>query len=422
MTTLAYIGLGAAIIAVAWLPLLLRKLPLSLPMVALAVGAAIGWLAGEGALPFAHREAGARLLEFVLIIAIMGTGLKLDRPFAWRRWASAWRLLAIVMPLSVTGIAAVAYGLLRLPPGAAVLMGGILAPTDPVLASEVQAGPPGSGEEDEVRFALTSEAGLNDGSAFPFVSLGLLMLARGASPAAWIEHWLLIDVLWKLTAGAVIGFLVGWVLVRASRWLPEHYRLSRTGDGLASVGITFLAYGLTEAAHGYGFVAVFVAAATLRNVGRSIEYAQQLHAFADQMERLAMALVLALLGAAIAAGLLAPLRWPALAFAAVTLFAVRPLSCFVGFIGSRQPRPVRLAIGYFGIRGLGSLYYMSYAGGTGELQDVQQLWAVVALVVLLSVVIYGISANPIMQQLDAHYHRHGAGRRSGSGRGGPEPP
>lgn len=412
MTTLAYIGLGAAIIAVAWLPLLLRKLPLSLPMVAVAVGAAIGWLAADGALPFAHREAGGRLLEFVLIIAIMGTGLKLDRPFSWRRWASAWRLLAIVMPLSIAGIAAVAYWLLRVSLGTAVLLGGILAPTDPVLASEVQAGPPGSGEEDEVRFALTSEAGLNDGSAFPFVSLGLLMLARGTSPAAWIKDWLLIDVLWKLTAGVAIGFLVGWGLVRVSRWLPTRYRLSQTGDGVASVGITFLAYGLTEAAHGYGFVAVFVAAATLRNMGRSIEYAQQLHAFADQMERLAMALVLVLLGAAIAAGLLTPLTWSALAFAAVTLFAVRPLSCFVGFVGSRQPRPVRLAIGYFGIRGLGSLYYMSYAGRTGQLQDVQQLWAVVALVVLLSVVIYGISANPIMQRLDSHCRP----------RGGPEPP
>lgn len=412
MTTLAYIGLGAAIIAVAWLPLLLRKLPLSLPMLAVAVGAAIGWLAGDGALPFAHREVGGRLLEFVLIIAIMGTGLKLDRPFSWRRWASAWRLLAIVMPLSIAGIAAVAYWLLRVSLGTAVLLGGILAPTDPVLASEVQAGPPGSGEEDEVRFALTSEAGLNDGSAFPFVSLGLLMLGRGASPAAWIKDWLLIDVLWKLAAGVAFGFLVGWGLVRVSRWLPTRYRLSQTGDGVASVGITFLAYGLTEAAHGYGFVAVFVAAATLRNMGRSIEYAQQLHAFADQMERLAMALVLVLLGAAIAAGLLMPLTWSALAFAAVTLFAVRPLSCFVGFVGSRQPRLVRLAIGYFGIRGLGSLYYMSYAGRTGQLQDVQQLWAVVALVVLLSAVIYGISANPIMQRLDSHCPP----------RGGPEPP
>jgi NhaP-type Na+/H+ or K+/H+ antiporter len=229
------------------------------------------------------------------------------------------------------------------------------------------------------------------------------MLSRGASPAGWIEDWLLIDLLWKLAAGVAIGFLVGWLLVRASRRLPESYRLSRTGDGVASVGITFLAYGLTEAAHAYGFVAVFVTAATLRNMGHSIEYAQQLHAFADQMERLAMAMVLALLGAAIAAGLLTPLTWPALAFAAVTLFVVRPLSCFVGFLGSRQPRLVRLAVGYFGIRGIGSLYSMSYAGRAGHLQELERLWAVVALVVLLSVIVYGISASPIMQRLDAQY-------------------
>lgn len=401
LAILAYIGLGAAILAVAWLPLLLRKLPLSLPMVAVAVGAAVGWFTGAGALPFAHADVAGRLLEFVLIIAIMGTGLKIDRRFAWRRWASAWLLLAIVMPLSIAGIAAAAYGLLDFSIGAAVLIGGMLAPTDPVLASAVQAGPPGSGEEDEVRFALTSEAGLNDGSAFPFVSLGLLMLSRGVTPARWFQEWLLIDVLWKLAAGVAIGFLVGWLLVRANRWLPASYRLSRTGDGLAAVGITFLAYGLAEAAHGYGFVAVFVAAATLRNVGRSIEYAQQLHDFANQMERLAMVVVLGLLGVAIAGGLLAPLNWAALGFAAVTLFVVRPLSCLVGFLGSGQPRLVRLAVGYFGIRGLGSLYYMSYAARTGHLHDPERLWAVVGLVVLLSMIVYGISANPIMQRLDA---------------------
>ena len=103
----------------------------------------------------------------------MGAGLKLDRPVSWRGWESSWRLLGIAMPLTIAGIAFLGWTILGLGIGAALLLGAVLAPTDPVLASDIQVGPPQSGKEDEVRFALTSEAGLNDGAAFPFVYLAI---------------------------------------------------------------------------------------------------------------------------------------------------------------------------------------------------------------------------------------------------------
>jgi NhaP-type Na+/H+ or K+/H+ antiporter len=169
--------LGLIILAVSWLPLLLRDLPLSLPILCVAFGFVAFSLPGVSAAvdPLDQPVITERVCELVVIIALLGAGLKIDRRVGWRRWATTWRLLAVAMPLSILGIAFLGWWLVELSAAAAVLLGAVLAPTDPVLASDVQVGPPGSGEEDEVRFSLTSEAGLNDGLAFPFVSLAVAM-------------------------------------------------------------------------------------------------------------------------------------------------------------------------------------------------------------------------------------------------------
>ena len=194
--------------------------------------------------------------------------------------------------------------------------------------------------------------------------------------------------------------LLGWGLVRLNYRLPERFRLTGSGDGLASIGVTFLAYGLTQAAHGYGFVAVFVTAATLRNLGRSVDYARALAGYAGQAERLAMVLVLAFFGAALAGGLLAPVGWAEAAFAALVLLAVRPLATLAAFLGAATPARERLAMGYFGVRGLGSLFYAAYAANQRGLDHVPELWAVVGLTVLASVVLYGVSTDAAMRLLD----------------------
>lgn len=185
---LAFAGFGTAILIVAWLPLWLERLPLTLPMLAVGAGYLAFLFTPDLAAPQAHPRIATVLLEVVLIVAVMGAGLSIDRRFSWRGWASAWRLLVIVMPLSIAALAALGWGLLGLPLGVAVLLGAILAPTDPVLASSVQVGPPGVGEEGETRFALTSEAGFNDGLALPFLVLGTTMVARSrahGSRAGW---------------------------------------------------------------------------------------------------------------------------------------------------------------------------------------------------------------------------------------------
>jgi NhaP-type Na+/H+ or K+/H+ antiporter len=393
--------LGLLILAVAWLPTLLHRLPLSLPIICVAFGFGLFSIPGTGPAPNAidHPYLTQHLTELIVIVALMGAGLKLNRPLGWRSWIVTWRLLAITMPLSIAGIALLGWAGLGLAPAAALLLGAVLAPTDPVLASDVQVGPPHEPEEDDVRFSLTSEAGLNDGLAFPFVHLAVAVALHGAAPGAWTLQWLAIDVIWKIGAGLAVGLLVGEVLGRLIfRYVA---RLPESGDNLVVLGITLLAYGLAELAHGYGFLAVFVTALTLRSQERSHHYRARLHEFAEQIERLFMMILLVLFGGTIAGGLLAPLTWQAALAGLACLLLVRPLAGLVGLAGSGRPLDEQAAISFFGIRGIGSFFYLAYAYNTAEFEtDAEFLFALVGFVALVSIVLHGVSARPAMRYLE----------------------
>ena len=258
-----------------------------------------------------------------------------------------------------------------------------------------------------MRFTLTAEAGLNDGLAFPFVNLAVAAVAHGNIPGPWLLGWAMEDVVWKLGAGVAVGWMVG----RALGWLtfrvPNRARLSRTGEGFVALGVTFLAYGLTELAHGYGFLAVFVAALAMRAAEREHHYHERLHDFADQTERLLMMVLLVLFGGALAGGLLAPLTWAGAASGLLLLFVVRPAAGLVSLIGSPQPIAERATIAFFGIRGLGSFYYLAYALNEQHLEGAEELWAVLGFTVLVSVVLHGTTVTPVMRNLDARRRPQG---------------
>jgi NhaP-type Na+/H+ or K+/H+ antiporter len=271
-----------------------------------------------------------------------------------------------------------------------------------VLASDVQVGPPGSGVDDEVRFALTSEAGLNDGAAFPFVYLAIAIALSQVTGEPFLADWLLVGVAWKIAAGVGIGWLGGKVMGYLTFHLPNRARLSDTQDGFVALGITCLTYGSTELAHGYGFHAVFVAALALRSVERRSAYHDSLHDFAEQIERLVMMVVLVCFGAAIAEGsIFGALTWQVVAMGILILFVVRPLSAWVGLAGYRAPALEKGVIAFFGIRGLGSFYYVAYALGQAEFERTQILWVTVSFVVLASIILHGILVTPIMRRIDA---------------------
>lgn len=396
------VGLGFLILLVAWLPMVLKELPLSLPIICVAQGFAVfSLLRLDNPEPLAYPETAERLTELIVIISLMGAGLKLDRRIGWRRWIVTWRLLGITMPLSISMIALIGWYWLDFPPAASILLGASLAPTDPVLASDIQVGPPKSGEEDEIRFSLTSEAGLNDGLAFPFVHLSIgVALLNGNPPWEMLKHWVLLDVVWRLAAGVGVGWLVGRFLGYVTFRVPNRANLSRTGDGFVSLGITLIAYGLTELASGYGFVAVFVAAVALRDAERDSEYHARLHDFVEQTERLLMMLMLVLFGGTLAHGLIDALSWSAVGAAMAILFLVRPVAGLAGLAGMPMPLEEKLAIGFFGIRGMGSIYYVAYALNAAEFDVPNALWAVTGLNVLLSILVHGTTVTPIMRRID----------------------
>lgn len=396
-------GAGLLIALVAWLPLALRRLPLSLPIVCIGVGAAIFWLPQVtlDPLPMRYPEITERFSEFVVIIALMGAGLKLDRIFSFRRWGITWRLIAVTMPLSIAAITLIAGWGMGLTWTAALLLGAALAPTDPVLAADVQVGPPKSGEEDEVRFGLTSEAGMNDGFAFPFVHLSIALSLAASTGEPWLAEWLTYNVLWEIGAGVVAGYAIGRVFGWLTFHVPAKTKLAKTGDGLIALSATFVSYGVTELIHCYGFLAVFVTALTFRHAHRDHDFQLEMHELTEQVERIAMMVLLLLFGGALVSGLLAPLRWTDVAVALAVLLVVRPVAGLIGLLGHKADWRERLTLAFFGIRGVGSVYYLAY--GLNHMEAVEgedRLWATVGLIILFSILMHGVTVTPIMRRLD----------------------
>jgi sodium/hydrogen antiporter len=405
---------GVLILLTAWLPMVLKEAPLSLPMLCVGLGAALFALPGvPGGAPHpaAHLKIVERLTELVVIISLMGAGLKLDRELGWRSWIITWRLLGVSMPLTIGALALLAYWMVGLGVATALLLAAALAPTDPVLASDIQVGPPRSGAESETRFALTSEAGLNDGLAFPFVHAAIAIAVASQTGEPWALNWFVSSGVWKLGSGLVIGYLVGralgWVLFH----MPNRAKLSRTGDGFVALGITCVAYGLTEMAHGYGFLAVFVSALAFRAVERNHRYHEKLHDFVEQLERLLMMILLVLFGGALSGGgLLQEVTGPVVLFATLTIFLVRPLAGWLSLAGCEEPAAEKGVIAFFGIRGLGSAYYLAYGLGHASFEQPKLLWSAVGLVVLCSIVLHGVTVTPVMRRLDRQRSRSNSPR------------
>ena len=398
---------GLLIALVAWLPLALKKLPLSLPIVCIGLGALLFQFAPIPLVPSPMRYPGfvERFTEFVVIIALMGAGLKLDRIFSWRRWNITWRLLAPTMLLTIAAITALGVYVLNLPLPLALLLGGALAPTDPVLAADVQVGPPKTGEEDEVRFGLTSEAGLNDGFAFPFVHLAIALAAAATTGKPWATEWLLHNVLWETIAAVAIGYLVGRIFGWVTFHIPAESKLAQTGDGVIAIAATLITYGVCELAHCYGFLGVFVAALAIRHSHRSHDFQRDMHDFTEQVERIAMMAGLLLFGGALVSGLLGSLGWTEVLVALLILLVVRPVTGLIGLIGFKADTSEKLTLAFFGIRGVGSFYYLAYGlnhmpGSGGE-----RLWSVMGLVVLLSILLHGLTVTPVMRQVDRMHGR-----------------
>jgi NhaP-type Na+/H+ or K+/H+ antiporter len=414
---------GALLIAVALLGTVLKRLPLSTSMVYLAAGVALG-PAGWGLMwpdPFSNAVLLERATEVAVLISLFAAGMKLSLPLSDRRWHLPLRLAFISMAFTVALLALLGVFALGLSVGAAVLLGAILAPTDPVLASDVQL--ESATDRDRLRFSLTGEGGLNDGTAFPFVMLGLGLLGlHELGTLGW--RWVTVDLIWAGAAGLLIGALLGAAVGKLVVYLRVQHKEAVGLDEFLVLGLIGLSYGAALLCQAYGFLAVFAAGLALQRVRgqpdrtpqRVIEppatkegqqqlatdpehageyMMQAVRGFNEQLERIAeVAVVL------VAGSMLAFMRFPIEAawFVALLFVLVRPVSVWVGLLGSDIAKDQRLLISWFGIRGIGSIYYLMYAVNHGLPRDTAEYLVDMTLaVVATSIVVHGISVTPLMK-------------------------
>ncbi|WP_207425227.1 sodium:proton antiporter [Pedobacter sp. SYSU D00535] len=385
---------GIASLAMAWMPAITQKTGISYSIWYVLAGIIIYTFFDFFPTPDPIREEdyAVHLSELVVIISLMGTGLKIDEAFSLKGWAIPFKLVTLTMILSIAGVALLSYYILGFDLPSAILLGAVLAPTDPVLASDVQVGPPLEKQKNNVRFALTAEAGMNDGMAFPFTWLAIALALSGGTTSGVIGDWVMKDIFYRILVGVALGYFIGRLIAWLIFYLPRKNSAVEMRDGFVAVSVTLASYGITELFQGYGFIAVFITAITIRNYELDHQYHTKMHSFTDQIERIALAIVLILFGGSLATGILGDLSWYTVAFALGFIFILRPFTAYISLIGSGFSAKEKSAISFFGIRGMGSFFYLAFALKKANFQYADELWAAVSFVVLISIIIHGCTA------------------------------
>lgn len=425
-----FLLVGGLLLAMGLTSSILKRLPITPAIIYLAVGILVGPTVLD-VFHFSPLKDSALLevlTEVVVLISLFSAGVKMPVPFSLIRWRTPILLASVSMAISVGMVAAFAYYVLGLPLGAGVLLGAIVAPTDPVLATDVQIRH--LGDRDQLRFTLTCEAGMNDGSAFPFVMLGMGLLGLHELGDYGLR-WVLMDVLWATVAGVVIGVASGAALA----WLgwklrsePSRHVLMDDFLGLGLIGVV---YGLSVLVDAWGFLAVFFAAVALRQTelklakatrdsidGRTTQeivradtnaypdpeppptVSEGSLVFKEHLERLSEVMLILLIGGTLFHN---SWSWRVVSLALFLFMVARPVSVLVGLLATRTSWRIRGMTGWFGVRGIGSLYYLMYAIQHGLPESLaMELIQLTLIVVTLSIIVHGISVKPLM----SHFRRH----------------
>jgi sodium/hydrogen antiporter len=415
MAAFWFVLVGALLVVIALLGRFLDRMPVSPAMIYLLVGFALGPAVFNVLELHPLRELTMleTITEIALLIALFTVGIKMRVPIGDWRWSVPLRLATISMVVTIFGVAVTAMIVLGFDWPLALVIGAVLAPTDPVLASDVQLR--SAEDRDSLRFGLTGEGGLNDGTAFPFVLLGLgAMGLHDLGVMGW--RWITVDLVWGTVAGLGIGFGIGTALAQGVRSLRAWRRDAVIADEFLLLGVIALSYGVALAAGALGFLAVFAAGLALR---RADDISADAKSAADkppltpsmlnvneQLERIVEVAIVLLVGAMISTGYWS---YPGLILAAVLFVVVRPLAVWIGVRGADAGGATRRLLAWFGIRGIGSVYYAVYFAGF-ELRDTvaTEVLSAVFTVVAASIVLHGVSAAPLLELYRSH---RGAGRR-----------
>lgn len=404
-------SLGFATLIMAWLPSISQKLRVSSPVFLLPIGILlylVGTPLGWSELLWSDR-AMMIFSEAIVIISLMGAGLKMGSEYSFKAWKRPLLLIAITMPLTM--LAAYLFGVyfLAISIPASLLLAAVLAPTDPVLASDVQLDDPDREDKlkDKIRFSLTAEAGLNDGMAFPFTYLAVMVAQAGSYAAFSFGDWFWDKLLLKIIIGVAIGLVmgrgVGYLLTNLEKWANI-----KTYDGFLALSLTFAVYGLSELLHGYGFMAVFFTGLSLRySENVSGNFKKKMHDFNHEIERLLIVVWIILFGGTIMNGILEMTDWKGVLFSALFVLVVRPLAGLISFVGIKDSFRNKLAISFLGIRGVGSVFYLSWAFlQTDAFANKYELYAITSYIILFSIVLHGFTAPSIINYFRNNRKKH----------------
>jgi sodium/hydrogen antiporter len=434
--TLWFLIVGAVLVFMGIAATTFRRLPISAAMFYLAIGYALG-PAGVNLLRL-DLAGDAHLLrivtEIALLVSLFAIGLRLRVPVFDALW---WLPVRLGVPAMLLTIALLmlfgVYGL-RLGWGPALLLAAILAPTDPVLAHDVQVHDPG--DRDVLRFALSGEGGLNDGIALPFAMLGLTMCAAPLASADTVLTWRFAGgALWGIAGGVAIGALLGGATTHAVTWLRTHHAQALGLEGFFALGLIELSFGCAQLAHTYGFLAVFAAGVAMRRVEHKASgersprstigtvdsedvtataadpdkahafMAESVLGFTIELERIAEVVIMTMIGNVLANLHIPFFTWSSAALILVLFLLIRPAAVELSLLGSQASHAQRRLMSWFGIRGIGSFYYLAYALEQGPAATVLPLLPLALAVVTGSVVVHGVSATPLMNWYHRRRHR-----------------
>ncbi len=376
--------------------LLKERTPVSEPLIALLAGVLIGPaalglldLSGLGNQTLILQEAALVTLG----IALVGVALRLPVGYASSNWRLLVVLLGIVMPLMWIASGLLVYLFLGLPFWVSVLIGAIVTPTDPVVASSIVSG--GVAERNlpaKLRHAISAESGFNDGLALPFVVLPILVLTQ--PPGEAISHWLTRTVLLEIVAGAAVAALMGYLAGKTLRWAERKETMERTSLLTISLALSLTVLGVTELLHLNGVLAAFVAGMVFNFAGSSNAKESQ-EEIQEAISRFFDLPIFVLLGMALPWEGWLKLGWSGLLFVAAVILlrrlpAMLALRPFLGPL--RDNTKNVLFLGWFGPVGAAALYYAAFSlRETG----IEEVWVVGSLVICASVLVHGVTATPL---------------------------
>lgn len=435
--TLWFLIVGSLLVFMGIAATTFRRLPISAAMFYLAIGFALGPIGAR----LLHLDliADAHLLrvvtEIALLVSLFTIGLRLRVPVFDALWWLPLRLGVPAMLVTIGLLAPFGVYVLGLAWGPALLLAAILAPTDPVLAHDVQVHDPG--DRDVLRFALSGEGGLNDGIALPFALLGLTLCANSPGSTDMGLTWQFAgSTLWGIVGAVAIGGLLGWATTHAVTWLRTHHAQALGLEGFFALGLIELSFGCAQLAHTYGFLAVFAAGVAMRRVEHQASgersprstigsvdsedvvataadpdkahayMTESVLGFTIELERIAEVAIMAMIGNVLANLRVPFFTWSSAALIVALFVVIRPAAVELSLLGSRASHAQRRLMSWFGIRGIGSFYYLAYALEHGPTAAVLPLLPLTLAVVTASVFVHGVSATPLMNW----YHRGRSGQ------------